>query len=250
LPGDIVSTELSRRFCELQNANLPAGQSPWRPGASWAKLYADVHGIEMLFERHGHAVCATLMACESPEDMPVLAPVRNVLRAGRMLFGGAVPAAPHVSGSPISCDGAEIAADAATTVATATASGVSCPNTVDTNVTSVTIGPYQWATTVVLTATGAWEFSTGANADGLLLSEGIFPIPGSGGRFQALRHDPLINSQPASQNTYGAFADEYTFNLPANMTQTYYLVMLPNFGQATSSVTVTGAVLKGEIIKR
>jgi hypothetical protein len=88
LPGDVVSFRLSRRFCAAQNSDLPAGQSPWEPGAPWCKLYGRFHGLDMLFDRHGGSVTATLATLEDPDGAPLphLHPVRNVRRNGRLLF--------------------------------------------------------------------------------------------------------------------------------------------------------------------
>lgn len=86
-PGDLVSFAMSQRLADLQNADPPPGQSPtWKKGDPWLKLYAVYHGIEFLFERYGSSMTATLAACESPDEVPILHPVRNVRRAGKLLF--------------------------------------------------------------------------------------------------------------------------------------------------------------------
>lgn len=84
-PGDIVSFALSQRFVDEQNADLPPGQSPWRKGDKWCKLYTVDHGFEMLHERQ-NAATATRLSCESGDGVPVLHPVRQVRRDGRFLF--------------------------------------------------------------------------------------------------------------------------------------------------------------------
>ncbi len=87
LPGDIVTFRLSQRFADDQNAAPPPGQSPtWKKGDGWAKLFVPFAGIDMLRDRHGGSVTATYAACESPDDVPALGVVRNVRRAGALLF--------------------------------------------------------------------------------------------------------------------------------------------------------------------
>jgi len=78
--GDLVAFRLSERGAERQNSDLPAGQEPWQPGAHWLKLYWEYHSIPMLLE-NTHSASVSLMAGDSP-----LVPVRNVRRAGRLLF--------------------------------------------------------------------------------------------------------------------------------------------------------------------
>ncbi|HVZ32488.1 MAG TPA: hypothetical protein VG963_08680, partial [Polyangiaceae bacterium] len=85
-PGDLVSFALSSRGADAQNSGLPAGQSRWSAGDRWIKLYAKYGGTEMLFDKYGSSATATLMTCESPDHTPVLYPVRNIRRHGRLLF--------------------------------------------------------------------------------------------------------------------------------------------------------------------
>jgi hypothetical protein len=85
-PGDLVQFALSSRGVDAQNADLPPGQSPWKKGARWVKLLAPYRGIDMLLDKHGSSATATLLSCESPSDTPVLSPVRQVRRDGRLLF--------------------------------------------------------------------------------------------------------------------------------------------------------------------
>ncbi len=86
-PGDLVSFALSRRGCDAQNSDLPPGQTPWAPGSRWVKLLTRYHGFDMLLDRYGGAATATLLTCEDPDGVPVLDPVRNVMRGGKLLFG-------------------------------------------------------------------------------------------------------------------------------------------------------------------
>ena len=87
LPGDLVSFRLSERGASAQNSCLPEGQSPASPGDSWCKLLVNYRTFPMLLDRFGSSATATLLACEHPDDTPVLRPVRNILRAGRLLYG-------------------------------------------------------------------------------------------------------------------------------------------------------------------
>lgn len=87
LPGDLVSFALSQRGADAQNTPpVPADHRPRRKGDRWIKLYVPWHGFEMLLEKYGSAATATLLACEHPDDSPVLWPVRNIRRQGRLLF--------------------------------------------------------------------------------------------------------------------------------------------------------------------
>lgn len=83
---DIVSFRLSARAVAAQNSALPPGQQPWAVGALWAKLFVIYRGIPMLFDRYGGSISASFATCESPDGKPILHPVRNVWRAGRLLF--------------------------------------------------------------------------------------------------------------------------------------------------------------------
>jgi len=104
-PGDIVGFKLSARGAEAQNSSPIADsreQPLWRAGDRWAKLFVrSNHGVDMLLERFGNAATATLLACESPEQIPVLHPVRNVMRDGKLLFQPPIHS-PQVSANAVS----------------------------------------------------------------------------------------------------------------------------------------------------
>lgn len=85
-PFDLVQFTLSARGAEIQNSNLPPGQKTWKKGDGWVKLYVRNRGLDMLLDRHGSAACATLLSCESPDDVPKLTPIRQIRRNGRFLF--------------------------------------------------------------------------------------------------------------------------------------------------------------------
>lgn len=84
--GDVVLFALSSRGAAAQNSDLPPGQTLWAPGDRWCKLYIEHRGFQMLLDRHGSSATASLLACERPDDTPILMPVRNVRRAGCLLF--------------------------------------------------------------------------------------------------------------------------------------------------------------------
>ncbi len=190
-PGDVVSFALSRRGAEVQNSALPPGQSPWSPGSRWCKVYGIEHGFQMLYDRHGGAATATLLTCESPDDVPVLHPVRNILRNGRMLFGSAAPAAPMIQRRGVllgalgglalsACNadginipelpaaseplgdnsGAQVGANAATTIATASLSTVNV-GFVNVNVVTINVPAMKSTATIIATAVFDMVVNTG-----------------------------------------------------------------------------------------
>jgi hypothetical protein len=85
-PGDLVQFRLSARGAAAQNSALPAGQSPCQPGDRWLKLLARYHDFDMLLEKYGRCATATFLACERPDDTPLLHPVVNIARRGELLF--------------------------------------------------------------------------------------------------------------------------------------------------------------------
>lgn len=89
-PGDVVNFALSQRGADVQNSGKQEGrlleQPMWKQGDQWCKLLGTRHGLQLLYDRHGHEVTATLMCCESPDDVPILNPVRQICRNGRLLF--------------------------------------------------------------------------------------------------------------------------------------------------------------------
>ncbi len=91
LPGDIVAFSASQRLADLQNSVPPAGQlSPCKKGDRWLKLFVPYRGLDLLHERYGNSITTTLACCEDPDkETPILHPVVNVLRNGKLLFGSA-----------------------------------------------------------------------------------------------------------------------------------------------------------------
>lgn len=87
LPGDIVSFALSERAAAAQNEDLPPFDArPCKPGDRWLKAYVPYCGMDLLYERYGHYLTTTWAACENPDETPRLGVVRNIRRAGQLLF--------------------------------------------------------------------------------------------------------------------------------------------------------------------
>jgi hypothetical protein len=148
-------------------------------------------------------------------------------------------------------DTAQLGPNAATVISTATAVSTTLSNGVISGIAPQVVGPFFDATTIVVTATGDYQFVTGANADGLSLSVGISSFSHGGPFFNQVRHDPLITSQPASQTTQGAFAVEHTFTLAGSTSDTFNLSAIPTISQpATSTIKILNAYVKVEAMRR
>ena len=115
---------------------------------------------------------------------------------------------------------------------------------------SITVGPYPFATTIVGTATGEWQITTGINAETGGVSVYGAGIGASVGSTSNAFWNPKI-SQPASTTVSGAFTIESTFALAANATETIYTWMgNGSFAESTTSGTVSNITTKLEVIKR
>lgn len=149
-------------------------------------------------------------------------------------------------------DTAQLGNNAATEVATIVTLSTTIPNGGSfTNTNSLTVGPYFSAVEIVITVTGIWLFTTGVNADGLDITVFLDTFPFSSGSFGVTPvKDPTIAYQAASQTRNGAFAYEYTFNLAANVAQTYVLKALASYSQTTSTAKLNETVMKVEVIKK
>lgn len=235
--GDLVVFALSHRGAAAQNENLHAGQSPWRAGDRWMKLLERWCGYDMLLERR-HSATATLLACESPDDVPVLWPVRQIERNGRLLFA--------------TSNSTDIALTAATSTAVATLASSFTVSVFPSgltsayNVLSVSIGPFNVATTVIVTASGTWNNpSTTRQA---LLAYGL----GTTSTGVQIGQASNTYSLSGGVNDNGTLALEGTYSLPANTSQTFYLnaQQLPSNGVGTGLTITAGCILKAEAIKR
>jgi hypothetical protein len=130
--------------------------------------------------------------------------------------------------------------NAATTIVTASVTGATTSTGTANTITSVTVGPFPYATTVVVTATGYW--SNGSTAANVL----TYALNTTGGNFLG---STQIQIQPLSSTQQGVFATEQTYSLAANTTQTYYLTAEAS-GGITAFVNINQATIKAEAIKR
>jgi Putative phage tail protein len=145
-------------------------------------------------------------------------------------------------------DTAQINANAATTTSVTTAAG---PTTVPTSFTTMltqTIGPFPFASTLVITC-GAQYDCTRPGAGGIgvfLMTEGIGTSPGGGVNKTYFKSNPTL---AAGTSTDGQFTDEQTFALAANTTTTYDFYVLGNYA-APDTATISNMTMKVEVIKR
>lgn len=139
--------------------------------------------------------------------------------------------------------------NAATNISISTASSTSVGYVTDTVITSQTVGPFNAACTLVCTITGQWQFLTGTNPDGLLMSAGVGLSVGAG--FKNVVHMPTISYQGASQQSTGIIADEQSFSLAQGSTATVYFTVIGSWSNSsTSSTNILNATLKVEAIKK
>jgi hypothetical protein len=289
-PGDVVDFALSSRGAEAQNSDLPPGQSPWKAGDRWCKLYGTRHGLDLLYDRHGGEATATLMTCESPDDTPILYPVRQIRRNGRLLYGGVdtpltitrrallaggVVAPLALSGCGGSDDtlpfnmlpacedttsGAQLGVNSATAIHTASVVG---PVNVNTDggtsaspaylltLISVLGAPYD--TTHVLTITGFMDMNAVAQQnDGYVAASTTSGL--NVGAVATAGGFGARNPSTSLSLGGGSFAIEQTYSVTANTSQTYYIygagILVNSGSQAGSYINVTNLNAKVEVIKR
>ncbi len=230
LPGDLVSFALSERGAAAQNSALPPGQSPCRAGDRWAKLLTRYHNIDFLLDRFGSSATATLLSCESPDDVPALRPVRNVMRGGRLLYASG------------------LGNNSATYVAETSVSSVSLTGTAAT-IVSQSVGPFVAAATVVVTCSG-YLTSTYTAAGLTWPPEFAYAIYTSAATLPT--GHPYFHPTPVpGSNTYGTnFTYEQSFTLAVGTSQTYYLNGACTDLVADASMAVAQMVLKCECILR
>lgn len=189
--------------------------------------------------------------------------VRTVAVAGLTLFGAVMPfdvsavaGMNSVDFGPTTTlgliDSSGVGFNAATDLFTTTTATTTLTAGTAANVCSLTIGPYPWATEVVLTGSGDWNITTGAGGIVGSTAEIFADIssipPATSQTYRLLYQNPA--ALPASTTVAGAFANEATFSLAAGVTQTYYMnahLEPAGFGLSGS---ITQAVLKAEVIKR
>jgi hypothetical protein len=236
-PGDLVSFALSARGAAAQNSALPAGQSPWKKGDRWIKLLARYHDWDMLLDRHARAATATLLGGEHQDDHPALWPVRNIRRNGKLLYGPDSHAA-------------EIGLAAVTDVlsATITSATIGTAGGAGHNLTSLTVGPYPWATEVIATVSGYIE---GDNTSATLQAAawGTIFINNSASDFTTNPNQFSGGYVPTSTIEEFSFSCESVFSLAAATTKTFYVNGI-NTGGTGMVETFTSGIFKIEVIKR
>jgi hypothetical protein len=240
-PGDIVSFALSERCAAAQNADLPAFDArPCKAGDRWLKLYAPYCGIDFLYERYGHSITATFAACESPDNIPVLHPVRNVRRNGRLLF---MPDHHHAS---------QVGVNAATTVVVASISSpVTVPESTSalTNIVTVSVAASPYVAACVLTMTGTLTVTTNS-------ASGTAPITTASWAIIDNLGTPLgggsqtIPSIPAGQSVDFNVVQETTITIAANTAKTFTMAVLWGGTGTYTGGQMTAATIKSEVIKR
>jgi hypothetical protein len=204
-PGDLAAFCLSARGCEAQNSKLPHGQTPWAPGAPWIK-----------------------------HDRPVLHPVRNVMRGGRLLY------TPDSYAAELGLASATVMLSTTITSVTISASG--------TNLASITVGPYPDASKIVATLSGQ---VTGTNSSGTLNAAAW------GNLFVNLTATDFSTSPTAFSGGYVNTSSSEAFTvslerlltLAAGATQTFYLNAI-NVGPASMTEVMNSGIFKIEVIRR
>jgi hypothetical protein len=146
---------------------------------------------------------------------------------------------------PTPRDSGQLGLNAATSLVVQSLAG---PTTVTayTNLLTVTLGPYAFNASIVLTATGNWQITMGASSllQGFVI--GLSTLATGITIGEALSQQVLA----ASNTAQIGFALEETVSLAAGTTTTYYLAA--NFGSYGSglSPTVNNVSFKAEVIKR
>lgn len=231
LPGDLVCFTLSRRGAEAQNANLPSGQQRWAAGARWCKLFANYAGVPMLFDRHGGSATATLLCCESPDETPILHPVRNIRRNGKLLFV-----------REIHC--AQIGLGAATETLTAYNGSHTTSAVFGADTTWLTITTEAQAFDHTIQVTASMDIWKAAGAPQRQVELFAAPLPGGPPTYGSPARDINSTASPGER-----IALQTDFPALAN-TQYIIRVALSAPGGGTGAVDVRDANLRVEHIKR
>jgi hypothetical protein len=114
-----------------------------------------------------------------------------------------------------------------------------------TTLASVTVGPYPYATQVVLTATFTWDLNNGVTVFTGVIQSGYNTV-------NTGFVDSIYNQEsfPASIDTQSAEAAEKAYSLASGTTTTYYLLAKGTSGATLPKFTVSGITLKAEVIKK
>lgn len=146
-------------------------------------------------------------------------------------------------------DTTQLGDQAATSLTTTSTSSLSLVPSVGSTVASVVVGPYPYATSVVATASGQWNFTVGGSADAISVFEIVSDIPpGTSQPYKTLAAGNT--SLPASTQQGGSFADEATFSLAPGATLTAYVNAYFTRSTSGSTATLSDVTLKLETIKK
>lgn len=146
-------------------------------------------------------------------------------------------------------DTPQLGLNAATDVTVVTASTVTMASSggagIITTLESVTVGPYAYATNVVLTATFTWNFQANV-AVTQAFQGGLNTVTTGFTNAIYCQISPAANTELQNQLTC-----EQTYALAAGTTTTYYLLGNGGLGSTHWTInTATGITLKAEVIKR
>jgi len=235
--GDVCSFQLSRRGAEAQNSDLPVGQSPWSAGAAWCKLFVKYHGFDMLLDRYGNVATATLLACEHPDDVPVLHPVRNVRRAGRLLFQ------PDMFASQIGLNAATVTIINASSTTSSGNTGFTGLQNTGVVVNGTGVAP-RYDCTAIVTATIQARQTVGTV--GQIKALVRFSDNGLGTGYISAAHE-----EPIPGSSFGVITLQWQFNhVAANANVGQASIWFDNTGPSTNSFDWQSATLQVEYIIR
>ena len=146
-------------------------------------------------------------------------------------------------------DTSGLGANAATAVLTASLSGTAGSFAVPDLMGDVTVGPYPYATSVILTVTGQWEFTySGGTTQNIVLRYGISTATSTFSG--ALITVDQSTAALSSVNGLGPLSQEIEVSLAANTTTTYNVLAGINpTGIIGTAVSITGTI-KAEVIKK
>jgi hypothetical protein len=140
-------------------------------------------------------------------------------------------------------DTSQLGVNAATATYVQSFTGVGAPPSV-TNINSgITVGPFPWATTVVVTMTGTYDLP------GTVQEVLQYGISTSASSYTDGVNSTLIQQQTSGFDSQGPIAKEVTYSLAANTSTTYYLCANHLPSGVVTGATLTGTI-KAELIKR
>ena len=259
--GDIVVYKLSSRAVAALNDALPPGADPWSANSPyWVKLLAGSRANGLLVCSGGDLVTPSFMASECPTDEAPVFPVRNVRRAGRLLFtaepqeprlvprrgmlaatvaglalsgcrvdGVDVPELPPIVETDAAADTAQLGTNAATAIYTASVAGPVNVNTPGGNsaspaylLTSISPAALPFDTTQVLTITGFLDMLANAQQNDAYVAASTTSGLNVGAVASAGGYGAR-NPSTGLPSAGGSFAIEQTYAVAAGTSQTYYI---------------------------